>query len=251
MDEAEVAEAYRDRFLREMASLQPVAEGSDGAAFPDDIESHIHRGLGPADLALWREAEAGPAPGWMSVVVVPLPPRPQLLNPTRDATRFQTALQIPERWDVDHWPLEFFRRKPSSQGLVARLPERDDVAPAYILAMHRDGLMEFGTTLTPGLRHENPEDNRVIFGKTHPNQAHDYLQGFAVALDELGYDGAVGAQVSFEHTEGVRLGVPSGPGLELRRILHEDHIRSNIWRDERSELPNAAGLIVKEVSDLL
>jgi hypothetical protein len=114
--------------------------------------------------------------------------------------------------------------------------------------MYRDGVMEYGTTLEPGLRDEDPERNRIIFSGSHPQQAHDYVLAFAVALGELGYEGPVGPQVSFENTRGVRLGV----GWEYARRLHpirEVHIRGEVWRGERRDVFENAGLIVKEVAD--
>src|SRR4051812_28254889 len=166
---------------------------------PSDVAERVHRGLTPAELALWREdtGDVEP-PGWMSVVVYPEPRRPQLLNPLRDQDRFRT-INIPERWDPDQPPLRYFNLRPTVAGLRSQLPPRDDAAPAYLLAMHTDGVMEYGTTLEPALRHDKPAENRIIFSASHPQQAHDYLQTFALALEELGYDGPGAAQVSFEH----------------------------------------------------
>ena len=85
MDEAEVAEAYRDRMLRELAALQPLA-GGDGegtgpsSRFSADVEARIHRGLTESELALWREESGGETPpGWMAVVVTPQVPLPGLI----------------------------------------------------------------------------------------------------------------------------------------------------------------------------
>lgn len=222
-----------------MAALRPLVDTDEGDAqtFPGEVESRIHRGLTGRELALWRESAGDePPPGWLSVVVAPMPSGQQILDPVRDAPRFQVAIQIPERWDEDHWPLEFFHLRPSPNGLFAQLPDRDDLPPAYLLSMWRDGLMEFGTTLPPGLRHEDPADNRIIFSATHPNQAHDYLQAFAVALGQLGYEGAVAAQVSFENTRDVKLGVGFDRGWRQLHRITEDRVRSDIWRGERSRL---------------
>jgi hypothetical protein len=56
--EAELAEAYRERFLRDARALEGLALGQDASALPADVEARIHRGLKPNELALWRE-EAG------------------------------------------------------------------------------------------------------------------------------------------------------------------------------------------------
>jgi hypothetical protein len=179
---------------------------------------------------------------------MPMPPQRGLLDPVRNAPRFLTTIGIENRWDEDHWPLQYLHLIPASNGLFAKLPASDDVAPAYLVSMYRDGVMEYGTTLAPALRHENPGDNRIIFSSSHPAQAHDYLVAFAVALGELAYEGMVTAQVSFEHTRGTRLGV----GPERSRGLHpiaEEYIRGDVWTGQRTDLFEAAGRIVKEVAD--
>jgi hypothetical protein len=249
MQEAEIGEAYRDRFLRDAIAVEPLTQGLDVSALPADVEARIHRGLKPPELALWREetGEVEP-PGWMTVVVFPTPPQSGLLEPVRDAHRFQTVIDIPDRWDEDNAPLQYFRLRPASDRLFDQLPSRDDAAPAYLVSMYRDGVMEYGTTLEPALRDENPERNRVIFSGSHPEQAHDYLLAFTVALGELGYEGTVAAQVGFEHTRGTRLVVGWQRGIGLHPV-EEDHIRGDVWRGERTELFNRAGLIVKEVAD--
>jgi hypothetical protein len=249
MQEAEVAEAYRERLLRDVRAMGPLTEPRDASVLPADVEARVHRGLKPNELALWREetGEVQP-PGWMSAVVLPMPPQRRLLDPVRDAATFQTVITIEDRWDEDNWPLQFFQLRPSAEGLFGQLPPSDDAAPAYLVSMYRDGVMEYGTTLEPALRDEHPERNRVIFSGSHPQQAHDYLVAFAVALGELGYEGPVAAQVSFEHVHGTRLAV----GWEHGRRLHpitEDHVRGEVWQGERQELFENAGVIVKEVAD--
>jgi hypothetical protein len=123
MTEAEVAEAYRERFLRDARALEPLISQRDVTALPTDVEARIHRGLKPNELALWREetGEVDP-PGWMTVVVFPMPPQPRLLDPIRDAARFQTVINIEDRWDEDNWPLQFFQLTPSADGLFGQLP---------------------------------------------------------------------------------------------------------------------------------
>jgi hypothetical protein len=120
MQQAEVAEAYRERFLREARAIQPLVDEGDNPTepwvLPLDVEARIHRGFTPNELAIWREetGESQP-PGWMSVVVFPIPAQPGILNPVSDSQRFQTTIQIPDRWDTDHWPLQYFDVRPKSQ----------------------------------------------------------------------------------------------------------------------------------------
>lgn len=251
MHEAEVAEAYRDRLLREAVATQPLLEAPAHTDVPADVAERVHRGLKPDELALWREetGETKP-PGWMSVVVLPLPPRPSLLDPVRDARRFEDVIAIPERWDPDNAPLQYFELQPSLSGLRGQLPPRDDMPPGYLVAMYWDGVMEYGTTLEPALRHENPTENRIIFSASHTYQAHDYLQAFAVALGELCYDGPVAAQVSFEHTRGVILGVERDRDVDPHPI-ERPSISGDVWTGERPDLLQDAGRIVKQVMDLI
>jgi hypothetical protein len=250
MQEAELAEAYRDRLLREATAMQPLLTAPALTDLPADVAARVHRGLKPNELALWREetGEAQP-PGWLSVVVFPLPPR-NVLDPVRDAPRFQDPIEIPERWDPDNQPLQYFELQATQDGLFGQLPARDDMPPGYLVAMNRDGVMEYGTTLEPALRRENAAENRIIFSSSHTFQAHDYLQAFAVALGELGYDGPVAARVSFDDARGVTLGVAPDRDVDLHPIAL-DSIRGDLWTGERGELLREAGRIVKQVMDLV
>jgi hypothetical protein len=252
LDEAEVAEAYRERFLREAQSIQRPTSDEPNGALPADVVNQIHRGLTPGELAIWREdtGETDP-PGWLSVVVYPEPRQPALLDPIQDAERFQTTLQIPDQWDPDHTPLQYFHLQPDLKGLCAQLPPTDERPPAFLVSMFRDGVMEYGTTLESALRHDSPAENRIIFSASHTYQAHDYLQAFAVALGKLGYDGPVAAQVSFENTRGVSLGIARDRWVPTVHPIEESSIRGDIWRGRRSDLLDSAGLIIKQIMDLV
>ncbi len=251
MTEAEVAEAYRDRIIREQNALEPLfGEGAGNGELPPDVADRVKRGLNSTELALWREdtGEVDP-PGWMSVVVYPEPRRQELLDPIRDQRRFET-IDIPDRWAADHVPLQFFRLQPTLAGLRSQLPPRDDAAPAFLATMATDGLMQYGTSLEPGLRDDNPARNRIIFTASHPEQAHDYLQAYGVALGELGYDGPVAAQVSFDHTRGVNLAISRAVVTPFLQPIEEPFIHGRLWRfPERAELLDSAGRILKEVMD--
>lgn len=247
MEEAEVAEAYRERFLREAGAVEHLRDVPPNGDLPPHVLDRIHRGLKPSELAMRDDpAELGP-PGWLSVVVLPDPPR-SLLDPVRDRDRFD-SIDIPDRWDADHAPLQYFDLRPRQDGLHAQLPPSDEFPPAYLVSMYRDGVMEYGTTLEPALRHDEPEENRIIFSASHTFQAHDYLQAFAVALGTLGYDGPVAAQVSFDNTRGVTLGVSRSRDLRGLHPIEEDRVRGELWRGSREELVDAAGRITKDVMD--
>lgn len=245
MEEAEVAEAYRDRFLREQREMPVIVDGDQQGGQLHDVLARVHHGLQPAELALREEGDR--QPGWLSVAVVPDPPR-ELLNPVADRERF-TAVEIPERWDADNQPLQYFTLQPGPEGLFAQLPPAADFPPAYLLSMYRDGLMEYGTTLEPALRHENPDENRIIFSAGHTHQIHDYLQAFAVVLGQLNYTGALAAQVRFDHTRDVMLGVGRGRDLPNLHPIEEERIEGRLWRLSQPELLETAGQITKEIMD--
>jgi Putative DNA-binding domain len=160
MSEAEVQEAYRDKLLRETTAARPILGERPDTELPPEVAARVHRGLTPAEMAL-RTEETGDIepPGWLSVVVTPDPPRQELLDPIRDAQRF-AAIETPDRWDTDHFPVQAFRLQPTLEGLRAQLPPNDEFAPAYLVASYRDGVMEYGTTLEPGLRRDDPAQNR-------------------------------------------------------------------------------------------
>lgn len=209
MTEAEVADAYRDRLRREMAAggalLSPA--GPDPL---DDAQVRAHRGLKPGELAMYV-AEGGNArgPGWMSVIVGPAPLQPDLLDPTVVKADQLQALSISERWNSEA-PLTHYWLRPSIDGFRAALPPRDDVAPAYLVHLWPDGLMEFGTTLEPALLSEDDEQNRVIASRSVADYAHDYTLLFLAVLRHVGYSGDIKAQIAFDNIEGHRLGVERG-----------------------------------------
>lgn len=245
MEEAEVAEAYRDRIFREQRENRLLSEDGDPGALAGNVVERLHHGLHPGELVL-REG-GGEPPGWMSVMVMADPLR-DLLDPVRDRDRFD-SIDIPDRWDGDHYPLQYFSLRQKSDGLHGQLPPDEAFPPGYLVSMYRDGLMEYGTTLEPALRHEDPAENRIIFSASHTFQVHDYLQAFAVVLGELGYEGRVKAQVRFDHTRGVMLGVERGRDLPNLHPIEEESIQGTLWRLEQPQLAESAGRITKDVMD--
>jgi len=250
LDEAEIAESYRDRFLRDAQAIQPLMGDESSDDVPSDVAGQIHRGLTPGELAIWRDetGELDP-PGWMSVVVYPEPRQRALLDPIRDADRFSTTFDIPERWDRDHTPFQFFSLFPTLDGLRAQLPPSDERSPAFLVSLLRNGVMEYGTTLESGLRRDITTENRIIFTASNTYQAHDYLQTFAVALKALGYDGTVAAQVSFENTRGVTVAVSRERWVPTIHPIEVSSVRGQIWRGPNADLVASAGRITKDVMD--
>jgi len=211
MTEAEVADAYRDRLIRDRAigSALLGVEPREPAD-PDPIDEgcrRAHRGLKPGELAMYV-AEGGDrrGPGWMSVILGPSPLQADLLDPTVVQAQDLQGLSIAERWNSEA-PLAHFWLRPSLGGFHAALPPRDDVAPAYLIHLWPDGLMEFGTTLEPALRYENEDENRRIATRAVANYAHDYALLFLAVLRHVGYNGEVKGQITFDNVQGHRLGV--------------------------------------------
>lgn len=108
---------------------------------------------------------------------------------------------------IDEKPAESWTESDlQPEGLWAQLPPRDDVAPAYLLHIWPDGVMEFGTDLEPALLHEDARD-LAIPTQSIADYAHDYSLLFIGALEARGYGGRVAMQYRLdgvaEHTLGV------------------------------------------------
>jgi hypothetical protein len=185
----------------------------------------------------------------MSVVVYPEPRQPALLDPIRDAGRFSASYEIPEQWDPDHTPFQFFSLLPTLDSLRAQLPPSDERSPAYLVALARNGVMEYGTTLESGLRRDIAAENRIIFTASHTYQAHDYLQAFGLALQDLGYEGTVAAQVSFENTSGVTVAIARDRWVPNIHPIEVASVRGHMWRGPAADLVASAGRITKDVMD--
>lgn len=227
MTEAEVADAYRDRLRRELAAGAAML-GPAGPDPLDEADRRPHRGLKPGELAMYV-AEGGDSrgPGWMSVVVGPAPLQPDLLDPTVVKADQLQALSISERWNSEA-PLTHFWLRPSLQGFHAALPSRDDVAPAYLVHLWPDGLMEFGTTLEPALRSGDDQHNRIIASRSVADYAHDYTLLFLAVLRHVGYAGVVKAQIAFDNVKAHRLGVERGRAFPQMHPIAESKVEGPV-----------------------
>lgn len=250
MTEAEVAEAYRERFRREHLGDAAAGSGQPEDAL-DEARARIHRGLKPAELAL-RAEERGDwsNPGWFSVLVMPDPPQPELFDPTEVSDETLRAIPVTDIWHGEH-PLAHYYLQRSLEGLHAQLPPRDDVAPAYLLHIWPDGLMEFGTDLEPALLHGDARD-RMIPTMSVADYAHDYSLLFIGALEERGYEGRVAMQYALDDVAEHTLGVDRARVMarELRPLGH-DTIESPLWRGELGEARAGVGPLIKQLMDRL
>lgn len=245
MTEAEVADAYRDRLIRDLAAGSALlgVEPREPAG-PDPIDEgrkRAHRGLKPGELAMYVAEGGDPrGPGWMSVILGPSPLQPDLLDPTVVQARELQGLSIAEQWSSEA-PLRHFWLRASLGGFHAALPPRDDVAPAYLVHVWPDGLMEFGTTLEPALRLENEEENRRIATHSVADYAHDYALLFLAVLRHVGYNGEVKAQIAFDNVQGHRLGVDRGRDFRdvhpIAEPTVEGPVLSGSMADTESQVP--------------
>lgn len=248
MAEAEVAEAYRDRFRREQLGELAATTGPDAL---DEVQSRIHRGLKPAELALRAEERGDTSnPGWFSVLVMPDPPQPDLFDPTQVSDETVRGVAVTDVWHSEH-PLRHFYLQRSLHGLRAQLPPRDDVAPAYLLHFWPDGVMEFGDDMEPALLHGDARD-RMIPTVSVADYAHDYSMLFIGTLEARGYSGNVAMQYALDDVAEHTLGIDRARVMahELRP-LGEETIETRLWRGNLTEARAAVGPLIKQLMDRL
>jgi Schlafen, AlbA_2 len=242
MTEAEVAEAYRDRLVRDRRATEGLVpdepQGPDAqAAALASVEERVHRGLTETELSLYTEetGETTP-PGWLSVFAYPLPLRPDLINPAEVDPQLFYELPMEDRWRRIEPPLAHYRFHRRLEGLDAQIPDRDDTYPRYLVRLWRDGLLEYGDLLESPFVGA-PGERRVIPTHAVAQYVHDYLLLFARALRRLGYDGAVRAVARLDHIEGYTLAVdPARAGWIDFRALQHDEIAAEPWRGRADEL---------------
>jgi hypothetical protein len=249
MTEAEVADAYRDRFRRDLlavTTLQPPAN-----ELPPEATTRIHRGLKPGELSLYREERGEETnPGWFSVVVMPEPLQADLFDPIRVRDEDFRAVEVHPQWGPEQ-PLRHFVLQRSLAGLRAQLPPRDDLPPAYLIQVWPDGLMEFGTALEPALLHQDERD-RVIPVVSIAAYAHDYTLFFVGALERAGYVGEVLIQYAFDDVESHTLGVDPGRAFAGEpKTLGVRSIEGPLWRGVIGGARDAVNRLVQTTMERL
>jgi hypothetical protein len=249
MTEAEIADAYRERFRREQLGELAVTAGQSAV---DEVHERIHRGLKPGELALRAEERGDTSnPGWFSVLVMPDPPQPDLFDPTLVSDETIRAVSIQDIWHSEH-PLRHFYLQRSPDGLRAQLPPRDDVAPAYLLHIWPDGVMEFGDDMEPALLHGDERD-RIIPTISVADYAHDYSMLFIGALEASGYQGQAAMQYALDDVAEHTLGVDRSRVWTTDELtpLGSDTIESSLWRGDLAEARAAVGPLIKQLMDRL
>jgi hypothetical protein len=247
MTEAEVAEAYRDRFARERLTEQEIPLEVDA----DFVDERVHRGLNAAELALYRE-ERGDAipPGWFSVVAHAVPVQPNLLDPVDyDPWAFH-EIAMEDRWRTSEPPLRHYSFERTLSGFRAQLPPRDDTYPRYLIQLLADGVFEFGDLLEPPFPDQH--EARSIPSIAIAEYAHDHLLLFARVFELAGFEGEVRAFARLDGVAGYRLGInPAYAGLNIRP-LRDDTVESQAWNGSVREL-EAVGCVevARDISNRL
>jgi len=256
MTEAEVAEEYRDRLLREHRAterlLGDLAGTEEAASALAAVDERVHRGLTEAELAQYFEqtGEQTP-PGWLSVFTHPVPLQPNLIDPARTRPEIVYGIDMEDRWRRIEGTLDHYRLRPHLQGFFAQLPERDDTYPRYLLRLWRDGLLEFGDLLEPPFRSADPIENRVIPTHAVAQYVHDFLLLFARLYAVLGYEEQVRAVARLDHVRDYRLGLDPNRIWFHQPIVRDDEITADEWVGPAEDLEGAAGSLARDLSQRL
>lgn len=234
MTEAEVADAYRERFAREGLAAGGTPEPDRLAETADAVERRVHQGLTAQELALYRQETGGPgSPGWLSVFAHPIPLQPNLLDPVEYNEWSFHDIDMEDRWRRIETPLRHFVFERTLNGFRAQLPPRDDTYPRYLFQFSPDGVFEFGTLLESAFR----EEGRGIPSHAVAQYVHDGLLLFARIYRLAGYDGQVRANARLDHIAGYDLIVD--PARRLWDGLHriqENTIQAQPWAGTVVEL---------------
>lgn len=256
MIESEVAESYRERFIRELRAAEVLLTEEPGPPAADAalraVDERVHFGLTGAELALYFEqtGEATP-PGWLSVVAAPLPPQPNLINPAELDPELFYEIPMNDRWRRIEAPLTHYHFRRRLEGFQAQLPDRDDTYPRYLIRLWRDGVLEYGDLLEPP-RYLAPAD-RTIPTHAIAQYVHDYLVLFARILQRLGHDGAVRATAGLYHVEGYTVAVdPARAGWIDFQPLPVNDIPAEPWQGLSTDLEQqGAATVSRDLSERL
>jgi hypothetical protein len=240
MTEAEVAEAYRERFARERVAGEEDAGGGVGNA--TSIETRAHHGLNAAELAMWIEENgAGNPPGWESVYTYPIPLRDNLLDPIRFNEWAFHEIPVDDRWRAIEHPLRHYTFERTLHGFRAQLPPRDDTYPRFLYHLWPDGLFEYGDLLEspfPG----DPQ-SRSIPSHAIAQYAHDSLLLFARIYKHAGYEGRVCAVARLDGVAGYPLAIDPARAWNAHPVK-EDTISAAPWIGTVGELEETGAAAV-------
>jgi hypothetical protein len=247
MTEAEIAESYRERFIREAAALgagQPPENAAGNEARAQQRE------LLEREFALYR-AETGSDrdPPWLSALAIPMEAAGTVIDPmvVQPAQLYELSLGLEDRWRPEETPLEHFRLQRTTQGFYGQLPDRDDTYPRYLVRFWRNGVSEFGDLLEPMF---DPEP-RVIPSAAVVEYVHDFLTLAHRVYQLVGYDGQIAAEARLENVEGYTPGVRPDAYFPNLRPISDEVVAPPPWQGDLAELPQGAAAVARDLADYL
>jgi hypothetical protein len=252
MTEAEIAEAYRDRFTRQAAALGvPELEPEPGRA---EEARREQRELLRREFGLYRaETGADTDPGWLSVLAIPTEAEGgTVIDPVLiDAAQLHEASEhLQNRWRPEEAPLTHYRLQRTTRGFYGQLPDRDDTYPRYLVRFWRNGVAEFGDLLEPMFPTDDETQRRVIPSAAIVEYTHDFLLLVQQVYRLVGYGGAVEAEARLENVAGYRLAVRPGYDLPNLRSIQQDHLAPDPWRGTVDGLDQGAATVAHDLADL-
>jgi Putative DNA-binding domain len=250
MNEGEIAEAYRDRFIRQASALG-LQEQERGPG-PAEEARRDQRELLRREFALYRaETGADTDPGWLSVLAIPTEAEGTLIDPLRiEPLQLRELSEGIDRWRPEESPLTHFRLQRTTLGFYGQLPDRDDTYPRYLVRFWRNGVMELGDLLEPMFPIDE-DQRRTVPSAAVVEYTHDFLllahQVYALA----GYDGEVEAEARLENIAGYALAVRRGYDMPNRHPFDVDIVSTEPWRGSARELNDGAVVVARELADYM
>jgi hypothetical protein len=249
MTEAEVGEAYRERFVRQAAALG-LPEPPGGERGQEAREAQ--RELLQREFRLYR-AETGSArdPGWLSVLAIPIEAEGRVIDPNQihPVQLYEASDGLNERWRPEEGPLTHFRLQRTTRGFYAQIPDRDDTYPRYLIRFWRNGVAEFGDLLEPAHAPPEQEIARTVPSAAIVEYTHDFLLLARRVYGIAGYGGLVEAEARLENVAGYHLAVRPEYYLPDLHPIEEERITPDPWRGPVAQLDEGATEVARRLSD--
>jgi hypothetical protein len=213
-------------------------------------QERVHLGLDHEEIDLFVEAGGrATGPAWMTLIIGPNPLQEDLFDPTLVSVDEVAELQVAESW-WDPRPLSRAGLRPTIRGFTTIIPPRDDGPPEYVIQLASDGLMEFSWSLELAPKRDYFGRPKLIPTLGVAERAHDLSLYFLEALDHVGYEGAVSAQIIFSAMKGQKLGIERGRDLP-KLPIEEEQIWSPPLRGSVAEARAGLNRWLKRTMDRL